>query len=385
VTAGPGPGLTTSGSPAPPSIRLMRVPRGLAIRLLISYLLMLGIGAGTAGVVALLIGPSIFGSHLEPTGATAGQLDLIDRAFEQAVALSIAAGAVAACLAAAAVGFYRSRKVAAAINSVIDLARTVGSGEQPRTVPTLGLGPEIDQVITRFNDLACRLSNNESTRRRMLTDLSHEMRTPIATLDGYLEGLDDGVVDWDEQTSTLLREQTARLGRLATDIRDMSAAEEGRLTMNLALEAPADLARAAAAVIAERCDLRDVEVIIAAPEDLPEVSVDRVRMGQVLGNLVDNAVRHTPVGGQIVIRAQRVESTLILEVIDTGEGIEPEDLPHLTERFYRAGSARDRVRGGTGVGLTIASAIVASHGGTLTISSRGVGLGATATVALPLP
>jgi two-component system sensor histidine kinase BaeS len=363
----------------------MRVPRGLAIRLLISYLLMLGIGAGTAGVVALLIGPSIFGSHLEPTGATAGQLDLIDRAFEQAVALSIAAGAVAACLAAAAVGFYRSRKVAAAINSVIDLARTVGSGEQPRTVPTLGLGPEIDQVITRFNDLACRLSNNESTRRRMLTDLSHEMRTPIATLDGYLEGLDDGVVDWDEQTSTLLREQTARLGRLATDIRDMSAAEEGRLTMNLALEAPADLARAAAAVIAERCDLRDVEVIIAAPEDLPEVSVDRVRMGQVLGNLVDNAVRHTPVGGQIVIRAQRVESTLILEVIDTGEGIEPEDLPHLTERFYRAGSARDRVRGGTGVGLTIASAIVASHGGTLTISSRGVGLGATATVALPLP
>lgn len=380
---GPGHGPAAVEVPSEASIRLVRVPRGLAIRLLMSYLLMLGIGAGTAGVVALLIGPSIFDSHLG-SGATAAQKEAIHVAFREAMVVSMAVGIAAACLAAVGVGFYRSRKVAAAINSVIDLARVVGSGEPPRTVPTLGLGPEIDQVITRFNDLASRLSNNESTRRRMLTDLSHEMRTPIATLDGYLEGLDDGVVSWDRQTSVLLREQTARLGRLATDIRDMSAAEEGRLTMNLAFEAPADLARGAAAVIAERCEQRDIELTVAAPPDLPQVYVDRVRLGQVLSNLVDNAVRHTPPGGQIVVRARRAESTVVFEVIDTGEGIAEEDLPHVTERFYRAGSGRDRVRGGTGVGLTIAAAIVASHRGTLTITSRGLGLGATAMVTLPL-
>jgi signal transduction histidine kinase len=227
---------------------------------------------------------------------------------------------------------------------------------------------------------------------------AHELRTPVSTLEAYLDGPEDGVATLDAETIEILRTRTRRLGRLAEDVSAASRAEEHQLRLQPVPIAPGELVAAAVAVAADRYAERGVSLRQDVPGCLPAVladpgrmgadpgrmGADPGRMGQVLGNLLENALRHTPAGGAVTVSVgQQSEGPIRLHVRDTGEGVATEHLPHLFERFYRVDAARDRGRGGSGIGLAIVIALVEAHGGRVSATSDGPGHGATFTLTLP--
>lgn len=222
-------------------------------------------------------------------------------------------------------------------------------------------------------------------RRQMLSDLAHEMGTPLSVLTVYLDGLQDGVVDWNNATHTIMADQLTRLTRLMEDIDDVSRAQEHRIDLDLAEEGLGDLLHTAAAAAGEAYADKGVDLQVETITDTARVLVDRQRFGQVMSNLLSNALRHTPAGGQVRISVHRQgASTALIHVADDGEGIPPGQLGHIFERFYRGDAARSRDNGGAGIGLTISKALIEAHGGTLTATSPGSDRGAVFALHLPL-
>lgn len=360
---------------------------GLATRLLLAQTLVALAGAATLWVVAAAVGPPIFHDHLQ---RAVGHVDPdtsnhIEQAFRSASALSVSIALIASLVAALAMSAYLSRRIAGPVVRLAAAARDVAAGHRGVRVDTTVLGSEFADLTTSFNAMAEQLESVEVTRRRLVADLAHEMRTPVATLDAYFEGLEDGVVSVDADTVAVLRTQTARLGRLAEDVAAVSRAEEHQLDLRLETVSPTELVHTAANAFRDRFDAKGVELVVSADDALPDIRADRERIGQVIGNLLDNALRHTSEHGRVTAgaRAGPDGRSVELTVSDTGVGIPPEHLPHVFERFYRVDRARDRAHGGSGIGLAIAKALAEAHGGTLTAHSEGAGHGATFTVRLP--
>jgi len=354
--------------------------------LFLSQVLVVVAGAVTVWVLVAAVGPPIFRSHLR---RAVGEVDPamlrhVEEAFQSATALSITVAVFTALVAAVLVSIYATRRIVRPVNSLAVAAEQVASGRYEVRVRSPGLGSEFARLAGAFNVMAARLDAIESTRRRLLADLAHEMRTPVATLDAYLEGLEDGVATLDSNTVGVLRAQASRLTRLAEDVAAVSRAEEHQLELHAEPVDPAELIRPAVAAASDRFAAKDVALLGVQPRDLPRVVADRERIGQVLGNLLDNALRHTPAGGSVTVDARQAEPGWIaLSVTDTGEGIPAEHLARVFERFYRVDTARDRTHGGSGIGLTIAKALVDAHRGRITVTSRDPGAGSTFTVLLP--
>ena len=359
-------------------------PVRLSTRLLLAQALLLVAGAGTAWLVASAIGPGIFHRHLVEAGGGHGpaELEHIERGFRDSLLVALGTGLVAAVVIALVVTAWFSRRLQRSTDAVAQSAGRITDGNYDTRVPAVGLGQEFDHLAGTVNELATRLGDVEHTRTRLLSDLAHEMRTPLASIEAHLEAIEDGVRTTDAATMTVLRDNTRRLHRLADDLSAVSRAEEGRLDVRPVPQPAADVVRTAAAAAAEAFQERAVTLRTEA--DTPAVvDVDADRMGQVLSNLLDNALHHTPAGGTVTLGVRSgPRETVELIVSDTGSGISEQDLPHVFERFYRADPARQH-RGGTGIGLTISRAIVDAHGGTLTAASDGPGRGATFTVRLP--
>ena len=276
-----------------------------------------------------------------------------------------------------------ARSVARSVATMQRAAELVAAGRYDFALHATQLGPEAEGFARTFNEMAARLNEVETTRRRMLSDLAHELRTPIATLDGYLEAFEDGMAEPDPDTLRMLRGQTRRLARLVRDVSAVSRAEENVQPLVLVATAPADLVETAVQGVQPSATAKGLEVVTLVSGKLPDVAVDRERMEQVLANLLDNAVRHAH--SQVTVSAWREPGDGVsISVRDDGDGIPAESLPHVFERFYRADSARDRSRGGSGIGLTIAKAFVGAHGGRITAESAGARQGATFTITLPL-
>ena len=345
---------------------------------------MLVAGALTTWVVASVVGPSIFHDHLSQAGLghTPTEAQHVEEAFASALLLSIALALLTSVLAALAVSWYFSRRVQRSISSVAVAASQIAAGQFGARVPDPGLGGEFTTLAATYNQLADRLEATEVTRRRMLADLAHEMRTPLATIDAHLEAVEDGVRELDGDTLGVIRASTRRLGRLAEDMTSVSRAEEGVLDVTLRTVESAALASAAADNARHLFTAKGVrlETNMRTPD---HVRVDPERMGQVLGNLLDNALRHTPSGGTVTLSCRRSGRWVEYAVTDTGEGVPAEHLPHLFDRFYRVDSARDRNHGGSGIGLAIAKALVEAHAGGISATSPGTGAGSTFTVRLP--
>jgi signal transduction histidine kinase len=358
---------------------------GLAWRLFAAQALVVCTGALTLGLVATAVGPAIFHSHLEQISE---QVDAeasahVEQAYATANGLSLGIALLAALAAALAVSAYVARRVARPAAHLAAAAREIAEGRHTSSIPAPRLGGEFDTVAASFNAMAARLADVEEARRRMLADLGHELRTPVATIEAYLDAAEDGVAVEDEDTLSVLRIQTARLRRLTDDIATVSRMQEHRFDLHLVRCAPAEVIRATVAAARPRYVAQGVEIVERVFEGLPDIDADAERMGQVLGNLLDNALRHTPPGGRVSIAAGRDPTGLRITIADNGEGIAAEHLPHLFERFYRAEPARDRGRGGSGIGLTIVRSLVHAHGGRVTAASDGPGTGATFTITLP--
>lgn len=264
---------------------------------------------------------------------------------------------------------------------------------------------EIDQLTQAFNRMAESLSAADRQRRQMTADIAHELRTPLTIIKGRLEGLQDGVYDATPEELERLLAETALLERLIEDLRVLALAEAGQLPLYREAIDPRDLLEAARGAFAGQAAAQHIALTVDLPGDLPPVDVDPQRMAQVLSNLVANALRYTPEGGSIALRASvecrvlsaefattstdtqhskfKTQNCVLLTVTDTGQGIAAADLPQIFDRFYRADRSRTRSSGGAGLGLAIAKQIVLAHGGAIWATST-EGQGTTVHIALPV-
>lgn len=360
-----------------------RLRSGFGARLLGAQALVLLAGAATTWVMAAILGPAIFRGHLRRAGVShsTSEAGHVEQAFNASLAISISIALITATATALAVTWYLSRRVQRSIAQVAAASAYVAAGQYGARVSDPGLGREFAVLAATSNTLAERLQATETARRRMLADLAHEMRTPLATVDAHLEAVEDGIRSLDDDTLGVLRLSTQRLRRLAEDISAVSGAEEGTLAITRELIDAADLARAAAQTSADRFAAAGISLETDLKTNA-RVLVDPDRIGQVLTNVLDNALRHTAAGGNVRIACSARGPWVEYVVTDTGDGIHPEHLSHVFDRFYRSDTARARAHGGSGIGLSIARALVEAHDGEIAASSPGPGLGAEFTVRL---
>jgi len=241
-------------------------------------------------------------------------------------------------------------------------SRSIAAGDLDARVPVRS-SDEIGQLAAAFNHMAADLARAEEARRQQAADVAHELRTPLTIIQGHLEALADGIFPADAEVLDPALEQARLLARLVEDLRTLSLAEAGQLALN---PVPTSVGGWVSGVVAGFRALaadRDVSLGVEIADDLPPVRVDAGRMAQVLGNLLDNALRHTPEGGQVAVRAARGDGGVVVSVSDTGPGVPPDHLPHLFDRFWRGDPSRSRRTGGSGLGLAIARRIVEAHGG----------------------
>jgi two-component system, OmpR family, sensor histidine kinase BaeS len=223
-----------------------------------------------------------------------------------------------------------------------------------------------------------RLEAQDRERRTLLADVSHELRTPLAVIRGGVEAIIDGVHPADEPHLAAIVEETRVMERLVEDLRTLALAESGRLALHREAVDLAELVQDVAASFGAAAAGADVRIVVDAPDGLPPADVDPVRIREVVANLVDNAIRHTPPGGRVELRVGGGADVRI-DVADTGRGIDPAILPHVFDRFVKAPGSR-----GSGLGLAIARDLVTAHGGTMTVTSQ-ANAGTIFTIVLPAP
>jgi signal transduction histidine kinase len=260
-------------------------------------------------------------------------------------------------------------------------ARAMETGDYSRRIRTRSRD-EVGQLAVAFNRMSAELEVLERSRRDLVANVSHELKTPITAIRAHLENLADGVEQPDRATLQVMLAQTERLGRLVDQLLDLSRLESGEVPLHPETFALAPLVERVASEIAVDRSVADIELRNDVPDRL-QVRADEERVHQVVFNLVDNAVRFTPPGGTVTVSADLEDDRVVVTVADTGVGIGPEHLPRLFERFYRADPARSRDDGGgTGIGLAIARSIVEGHGGRIVAESE-PGRGARFTFDLP--
>jgi signal transduction histidine kinase len=358
--------------------------RSLTAKLLAAQLAVIVAGAATLALVALLLGPTLFHRHIR---AALGYvpptvLHHLDQAFGESLAVSLALGIAAATVAAALIAWLASTRIVRPVHDIAGAARRVSRGDYNARVAVAG-DDELTILGRAFNDMAGSLGTAEERRRRLLADVAHELRTPLATLDAHLEGLADGVVEPSTATWQLLRGETARLRRLSEDISRVSQAEERQLDLQIERTEVLRLLGDATTAAGPAYAAKGVALTLAPNGDAVAVSVDRDRIGEVFANLLENALRHTPTGGRVTLAAADNGDSVLVTVEDTGEGLDPGELDRIFERFYRTDTARSRDRGGSGIGLTISRALIEAHGGELWAESDGHGQGARFLIRLP--
>lgn len=366
--------------------RPVRPGPGIGARLLLAQAMVLVAGGATTWVVAVIVGPPLFREHLRRAGMAHSPTEQFhtEQAYRYATAISIAVALGVAAVTALVVTWYLSRRLQRSIAEVSSAATAVANGRYGIRVSPLELGDDFAKLARAFNQMAERLQSVESTRRQLFGDLAHEIRTPISVLEAYMEAIEDGVKTLDPETVTTLRDQTVRLVRFSEDLSALAQAEEGPAAMTPAWVDPDALIATTLAGFADRYAAKEVALTSGVAVGLPQVWVDPQRLAQVLGNLLDNALRHTPPEGHVQIDCTTKGSELTVTVTDSGDGIPTHDLPHVFERFYRVDVARDRDHGGAGIGLAIAKALIEAHGGGMTAASRGPGTGTIFTLTLPI-
>ncbi|HSH13628.1 MAG TPA: ATP-binding protein, partial [Desulfurivibrionaceae bacterium] len=338
--------------------------------------------------------PTAFERHLAAMAASMGdtatdlELDLFTN-FRHAVNEALALATLAAVLGAVAVSFFVSRRIVAPVRQMMIASQRIADGHYDERVEMPGGAnwdqlDELAQLAISFNQMATKLEQTEATRRELIGNVAHELRTPLTTIKGSMEGLIDGVLPPEAPTFQQIHREADRLQRLVTDLQELSRVEAGAFELNLRPLRVRDLVEATATRLGRQFEEKSVVLEIDLNADLPPVPADEDRIGQVLLNLLGNALQYTPAGGKVRVTACRQGAEICISVSDTGAGIPAEHLSLIFTRFYRVDKSRARVGGGSGIGLTVARHLVEAQGGRIWAESPGPGQGSTFTFRLPL-
>jgi two-component system sensor histidine kinase BaeS len=306
-----------------------------------------------------------------------------EQAFLSAVRNSLWIAALVAILTGVGLGYFFSRLISGPMRQLTLAARKVATGDFSQRVSTK-TDDEIGEVSVAFNTMAEQLEAKEKSRRQLLADIAHELRNPLSIIQGNLEAWLDGVIAPAPDQVASVYDETVLLSRLITDLRDLSLAEAGQLKLYQNATELGEFIFTEIASVQNRCQEKQISVSAELPTGLPVVLIDTDRIRQVLHNLVDNALRYTPAGGNIEIGAKYTKPGWVtVSVSDTGAGIAPKDLPHVFDHFYKADRSRKRGYGGAGIGLAMVKRVVELHGGTVWVKSR-KGKGTTFYFTLPV-
>jgi signal transduction histidine kinase len=384
------------------SARVWWARTSLRTKLFISYLAVVLIGVATVFIVMSAFAPDFFQSSMHEMmsgsggngmGGMGGQGNgneattaSLDAAFRQAVTQGLLLSGSLATVAALVLSYFVARQIANPIQRMLTATRRIGGGHYAERVvtPPANAGDELGQLAASFNDMASALEKTERRRVELVGDVAHELRTPIATLTGYLEGLLDGVVESTPETWAKLHTESLRLRRIVDDLQELSRAEARQIPIRVARVSPASIVNTARDRVAAEYGEKGLELRIALLAGLPDVMADQDRAVQALTNLLTNALRYTPAPGSVDVSVAREGPMLAFRVRDTGVGIAPENLSRVFERFYRVEKSRSRALGGSGIGLTITKALVEAMHGSIRAESAGLGKGSAFTFTLPI-
>ncbi|MCS7067980.1 MAG: ATP-binding protein [Meiothermus sp.] len=275
-----------------------------------------------------------------------------------------------------------ARRVARPIEAISEAASRLAQGQLSVRIPSPKGHDEVARLAQNFNHMAASLERLEAERKALIADIAHELRTPLTVMQGRLEAIQDGVLPLEQAEIDRLHHQTALLARLVEDLRTLSLADAGRLNLVMRELELAELTRRVASGFQAALEARQIGLELKLEEPIP-VKGDPDRLAQVIGNLLNNALAHTPAQGKIVLEAGRSASLAYLKVQDTGPGIPEEALPKVFDRFYRAEASRSRATGGSGLGLSIVKTLVELHAGRVTAQNGPEG-GALFELQLPL-
>jgi two-component system OmpR family sensor kinase len=309
----------------------------------------------------------------------------LEQRFFDRIRQFLVAGAVLAGGLGVLLGLALSRSLTAPLQRLATAARALAAGDLSRRVE-VGGGAEVADVGQAFNEMAEGLEQAERLRQNLVADVAHELRTPLSVLQGNLQAILDDVYRLDKDEISRLYDETRLLSRLVDDLRELALADAGQLRLNLLPTDAAQVLRATCNHLSPTAEAQNVTLTIHAPGDLPAVLADPDRVTQILHNLLVNALRHTPPGGSVAVTASHTDDAVQIAVVDTGEGIAPQDLPHVFDRFWRTDRSRsrdERWEGGSGLGLSIAQTLVKAQGGRIWAEST-PGQGTTVGFTLPL-
>jgi len=364
----------------------------LSGKFLLSYLLIVLVGVATLLVVTFALAPTLFQAQLVPIlqthpGAltTAEAIQRILDVFLGTLLSALAVAAIVATVTSLAISLFVARRITVPLRQMTQVSQRISAGHyaERMVIAPVHRTDELGQLASSINALAVALEQTERRRLEVIGNVAHELRTPIATLEGYLEGLLDEVIEPSPRTWAMLHTEAGRLRRLVDDLQELSRAEARQIPLSLQPVAPQRLVQDALEPLAGQFAEKGLELQIHVPEDLPQVMADPTRAVQILTNILVNALRYTPAPGKVAVDVNREEAMVAFRVSDTGIGLSPEQIAHIFERFYRVDKSRSRVFGGSGIGLTIAQSLAQAMGGAIRVESAGLDQGSSFTFTLP--
>ena len=306
------------------------------------------------------------------------ELDSVEQRYLKRTNQAILLASLGASIIALILGVLLARSLTRPLRELTAATRAVARGELEQEVPVRSQD-ELGELTASFNQMSADLARATQSRRQMTADIAHDLGAPLTIIGGYLESIRDGVLESTPERIRIMHTEITHLQRLVNDLRTLSLADAGELSLNRQQVNPEALIRRVASTYQLVAEQNGVILKMEIESDLPSIQIDEERMAQALGNLVSNALRYTPQGGEITLEAKRDSDLLALSVADSGVGIAAAELSRIFERFYRVDQARQLNEGESGLGLAIARSIVEAHGGTISVESE-VGQGARFTV-----
>ena len=365
----------------------------LSQKLFVSYIVVVIVGLVVLAIVTAFVAPVNFSQQMTHMRGNmfgmAGQQHMteldaeIETSFQSAINHALVISGLAAILAAVGASWYVSERLIRPIRSLVTLSQRIADGHYEQRLQ-LDTRDEFAELVDSFNRMAASLANTEAMRVRLRGDVTHELKTPLAGIKGYMEGLQDGVLPATPETFELIHREADRLQRLVQDLQELSRVEAGQAHLEMTTCQPSAIVMPVVDRMRPQFQEKDIALIPDVSDDLPPMRADADRTAQILTNLLGNALQYTASGGEVRVTAAREYNCLRFSVADTGIGLAPGEPEHIFERFYRVDRSRSRRSGGSGIGLTVAKHLVEAQGGSIYAVSEGIGKGSEFSFTLPL-